>query len=404
MNILYVNSTMFSPQRRTNFELMIIKELQKRGHDVTIVTADLDPPYFQYKQNKQSYDNQQMSTEVINEPIIVDGIPTFVLHSSLPLLGTYCPNASKLAKKIIENYDIMHIGHWYHHPGIAFSKVAFEYKIPYVFSAYATLQPENQNYKKWQKWLINKLYTEKMISGASGFHAVRNLETMAYIKMGADSRKIHLIEPAIAPETFEIKKQTNIFSRIGIDKERNQYLLYLGRIAKRKRIDLIISAFAKLHENNKKIILIIAGSGSKSDELEIKQLIHKLGIEENVKLTGLVIGNEKLELLESAKLFIHTSYGDTHPVAVEEALTMGVPVVITNCDMPEVTEYEAGVIIEPDVDSIYQTLIKMLENENRLSVFSKNAKKLVSEKYLVKDQVKKYECMYLDAIKNKIQI
>ena len=71
---------------------------------------------------------------------------------------------------------------------------------------------------------------------------------------------------------------------------------------------------------------------------------------------------------------------------------------------PEVVEYEAGIIVEPDVSSIYQALVKMLEDENKLSIFSKNAKKLVNEKYLLKDQVKKYENMYLNAIKNNPQI
>jgi len=404
MKILYVNSGMNFEMRRTSVELMIIKELQKTGHTITIISTDINP-YSGGTQSKRIYDNQQMSTETIDEPIDIDGIPVYVLHCSLPAsLGSYCPNASSLAKKIIKNYDVVHIASWYHHPAIVFSKIAFEYKVPYVLSAYAALQPENRSHKKIQKWFFDHLYTKKMIHRASGFHSVGDLETDAYIGLGADSRKIYRIDPAIAPETFEIKERTNIFSRIGVDREHNQYLLYLGRIIERKRIDLIIRAFAKLLENKKNIILVIAGYGTKSYELKIKQLIRELRIEENVKFAGLVLGNEKLELLESAKLLVHTPSGDIHPLAVEEALTMGIPVVITNCDMPEVTEYEAGMIVEPDVSSISQTLIKMLEDENKLSIFSKNAKKLVNEKYLLKDQVKKYESMYLNAIKNNPQI
>ena len=390
--------------RQTSVELMIIKELQKMGHDITIISTDINP-YSGRTQNKRIYDNQQMSTEIIDEPIDIHGIPVFVLHCSLPAsLGVYCPNASNLAKKIIKNYDVIHIASWYHHPGIVFSKIAFEYKVPYVFSAYATLQSENRSHKKIQKWLFDHLYTKKMIYRASGFQSVGDLETEAYIKLGADSRKIYRIDPAIAPETFEITERTNVFSRMGVDREHNQYLLCLGRIVERKRIDLIIRAFAKLVKNKKKLILVIAGSGAKSYERKIKQLIHELRIEENVKFAGLVLGNEKLELLESAKLLVHTASGDIHPLAVEEALTMGIPVVVTNCDMPEIAEYQAGIIVEPDINSIHQALIKMLEDENKLSIFSKNAKKLVNEKFLLKDQVKKYESMYLNAIKNKPQI
>ena len=402
MKILYVTSGINFELRRTSVELIIIKELQRIGHQITIISTDINP--YSGDVNKTVH-NSEPSTEKIEKPIEIDGIPVYVLHCSLPMsLGGYCPNASKLAKKIIQNYDVIHIASWYHHPATVFSKIAFENKIPYVISAFAALQPENRSYKSIQKWFFDNIYTKKLIRQASGFHSVGNLETRAYIGLGADPNNIYRIDTAIALEHFVIKKQTKILTNLGINKEHNPYLLFLGRIVKRKRIELILNAFSKILENNKNLILVIAGYGTKSYELKLKQLVRTLKIEDNVKFAGLVLGNEKLQLLESAKLLVHTAIGDIHPLAVEEALAMGIPVVITDCDMPEVNEYKAGIIVSPNIDSIHEALTSLLDYKNKLDVFSKNAKKLVAEKYLVRDQAKKYESMYSNVVKNKPQI
>ena len=163
---------------------------------------------------------------------------------------------------------------------------------------------------------------------------------------------------------------------------------------KRKRIELILNAFSKVHQKNKKIFLVIAGSGTESYENELKQLTKSLEIEENVKFAGLVLGDEKLDLLESAKILIHTASGDIHPLAVEEALTMKVPVVVTDCDMPEIEKYNAGTIVEPEIDSLSDAILELIENEEKYTAMTNNAKQLVDEEYLVEKQVKKYEQMY----------
>ncbi|MDE2589166.1 MAG: glycosyltransferase, partial [Patescibacteria group bacterium] len=232
MKILYVNFAMDFIARKKNFEIMIIKELQKLGHQITIVITDLDTSL---RSNTRFSDLNQKSIEAIENPIEMEGIPVFVLHSSLPRLGMYCPNATKFARSIIKNYDLVHIANAYHHPGIVFSKIAHEYNIPYVFSAYATLQPETRSYKKRQKCLIDKLYTKKMLRHASALHSVGELETQEYIKFGADAKKIFRIDPAISLENFEIKQRTDIFNKIRLEKD-DEYLLFLGRIDKRKKI------------------------------------------------------------------------------------------------------------------------------------------------------------------------
>ncbi|MGI0011642.1 MAG: glycosyltransferase, partial [Nitrosopumilaceae archaeon] len=378
-------------------ELLNIKELQELGHHVSIVTADVAPYIVDMK--KEIGKGKSLTFQE-DKPTEIFGIPVYVLRCTIPQMGWYCPRANRLAKKIVANYDVIHIRNWYHHLAIVFYKAARQYGIPFVFTAHGTMDPvARKKYMRRTKWMIDNLYTKKMIRDAAALHSLGESETKEFIRLGAEPQKIFRIDLGVLLKDFEIKERTDILDRLGVNRENKPYLLFLGRINKKKGIELLLESFARLNYQN--LTLVIAGSGDKSYEQKIRQLVRHLGVESSVKFAGSVFGNEKSQLLESAKIFVLTSYSDIHPVAVEEALAMGVPVLITkNCDFPEVEEYDAGILVEPNVDSIYQGLAKMINDENKLLAFSKNAKKLVSEKFLFEGKVKKYEEMYRYAIEH----
>ena len=79
---------------------------------------------------------------------------------------------------------------------------------------------------------------------------------------------------------------------------------------------------------------------------------------------------EKTELLNSAKLFVVTSYSDVHTTTAIEAMAVGIPVVITKAsDFPEIDLYEAGFTVESSQESIYNAIVKLLDNEEKIQVF-----------------------------------
>jgi len=383
--------------RGFNDSLLNIIELRKLGHDVSWVTCDVTPVV---KDMKKKIENNTLLPFQEDVPTEILGIPTYVLHVTIPQLAWYCSGARRLARKIVGNYDVVHIRNWYDHLSLVFSKVAYEYNVPYVFTAHGTLHPEaRKRYMRRAKWLVDQLYTKKMLLRAAVLHSTGQSEEEEFIKVGAKEQKIFRIYPCIILDDFKIKKRTDILERLDIDKNTKPYILFLSRVDKKKGIELLLEAFAKL--NRKNLCLVIAGSGHKSYEQKIRRYVRDLGLENSVKFAGFVLDDKKLQLLESAKIFVLPSYSDVHPKAITEALTMGIPTLVTkNCDFPEVEEYEAGLVVEANVDSIYRGLVKILSDENRLNSFSNNAKKLVSERFVYDGKVKEYEEMYKYAIEN----
>jgi glycosyltransferase involved in cell wall biosynthesis len=377
--------------------LRIAKTLQQMGHEITIVTTDGDP--FDSKENSlMYYETRKKLLDNKNSNLEINGIKVYSIHCMLSSLGMYSPNAKKLAKKIVKDFDVIHVYSWYHHIGFIFSKIAKKNKIPLFISMWGTLQPDAHKFHKYKKTFADIIYTKNSIKHATGLHSIGDSETNEYLKWGCDPKKIHYIDNGVIMEDFEIKKATQILKKIHL--ENSEFLLYVGRIHEKKGIELLIDSFSKISKDFKDIFLVIAGTGNKEYVKKLKDLIDSAGLNKKIIFVGFVSHDEKLELLKNAKIFILTSYSDIHPRAIQEALTMGLPVICTRvCDYPEIDQYEAGINVELDVNSIYDAIKNLLENQKTLNLFSKNAKKLINEKFLLIDQVKKFEKIYQKSLK-----
>ena len=151
------------------------------------------------------------------------------------------------------------------------------------------------------------------------------------------------------------------------------------------------------------IVIISKGISNKPIIPNIKNAAIKFGttpINDNVRFTGFISEDAKLELFESAKLHVVTSRSDVHTTTAIESLAMGTPVIITKAsDFPELDEYKAGITVDLDSNSVYNAVEKLLNDEEKLREYSKNAKKLVNEKFLLKNKFKEYENMFEQVIK-----
>ena len=75
------------------------------------------------------------------------------------------------------------------------------------------------------------------------------------------------------------------------------------------------------------------------------------------------------------------------------------PVIITEiCDYPEVKVYDAGLIVDENINQITDAILNVVNNDERLREMSENAKRLVLERFQLKIQIKKYDEMYKDVI------
>ncbi|MBN2064175.1 MAG: glycosyltransferase, partial [Sedimentisphaerales bacterium] len=160
-----------------------------------------------------------------------------------------------------------------------------------------------------------------------------------------------------------------------------RFILFLGRIAKVKGLDILIKAFANMDRSLSDLILVVAGPDEDGYLSSVKQIVADSGLNGRVIFTGSVSGNTKRYLLKNARLFALTSYGEGLPMAVLEAMACSVPVLITHpCNIPEVARCHAGMVVEPQVSAIIAGLNYLLLQADKQQM-GENGKKLVAEKF-----------------------
>jgi glycosyltransferase involved in cell wall biosynthesis len=399
MKILFINFNIGGFAGDTPQAQFIIKGLQELGHEVLFVVTDGEAFYFDEQKMKSYAPVRQKLLNSRNKIVEINGINVLPVHCITNKFGLYCPSAAKVARQIIKDYDIVYATNWYYHLGMVFSKIAHECNTPFVICAMASLQEKaKKTNASLQKSIADKIYTKQMVSHAAGFHSMGGTETDVYIQWGADPKKIYRIDHGLVLDNFKIKKRTRIIERIGLDKN-SRYVLFVGRIDPKKGVELLLHAFSKLIKTHEDVILVLSGTGADYYVNKMKDLVNQLDVGKNVKFTGFVSEEEKLELMELTKLFILTSHSDIHPMATVEALAMSVPLILTkSCDFPEIDEYKAGILVDEKVDSVLNALLRMLGDEDILSEFSQNAKKLMMDKFLLSKNIKEYEEMFLDVI------
>ncbi|WP_291423290.1 glycosyltransferase family 4 protein [Deinococcus sp.] len=129
-----------------------------------------------------------------------------------------------------------------------------------------------------------------------------------------------------------------------------QRVLYLGRVKKYKRVDLLVRAVASLRGRFPQIFLDIAGDGDARPELE--DLVRELGLQENVKIHGFVDDAQKEALLAVATVFAQPSMHEGWGISVIEANAYGCPAVAY--DVPglrvAVQDGVTGILAQNDQD------------------------------------------------------
>jgi len=140
-------------------------------------------------------------------------------------------------------------------------------------------------------------------------------------------------------------------------------LLYVGRLAPEKNLDMLLHAFKRISQSTDDTYLVVAGSGSSASAL--RRRVKHLGIEERTLFTGFV-GRTRLDPLYAASdLFLFPSVTETQGLAVGEALAAGTPCIVVNGGgAPEAIRNGLnGFVVENDPAQMAGYALRLLEDE-----------------------------------------
>lgn len=159
-----------------------------------------------------------------------------------------------------------------------------------------------------------------------------------------------------------------------IEKFSNPTILYLGRIKKYKRVNLLLNIFPKIVEKVPRTRLIIAGWGTEASHLA--DLIMMGPLRKKISLVGPVSNKEKLALLSKSWLFVNPSIGEGWSMAVIEANLYGTPAVSFNVSgLTESIQNGKTGLLANDQEDLIEKICMILKENNLREKLSKNAMK-----------------------------
>lgn len=142
-------------------------------------------------------------------------------------------------------------------------------------------------------------------------------------------------------------------------------ILYVGRLAPEKNIEMLVEAFGRMRQE---ALLQIVGEGPLHDSLRRSR-------DERVRALGLMHGQELSTTYASADVFAYPSRTDTFGNAVLEAMSSGLPAVVMDEGGPKeiVTDGHDGFVVS-DADTMRQRLEQLISDERLRRRMGRNAR------------------------------
>lgn len=178
--------------------------------------------------------------------------------------------------------------------------------------------------------------------------------------------------------------------------EREDWVLYVGRLVWRKGVHVLVKA-AEILEERFRCRVLIAGEGY----LERYLRLLSSGLR-SVELVGGVGEQRKVELYSKAKLLALPSLGgESFGVVLIEAFASATPVVASRVGgIPEVVDSGInGFLVDPgNPVQLAVAIGEVLSDDNLWRTLSRNARKKAVEKYSIEVVGKLYEQAYQEAL------
>lgn len=372
---------------------MLQKSLIKKGHEVYIVTVN--PENMSYKYDEDDH--------IIRIP----GIPVGIYDYRLT--GIYPIRAINKIKKW--NLDIIH-SHTEFGIGTFARIIAKQLKIPLVHT-YHTMYEDYVHYitkghfdkssKKIVEYLT-KFYCDKTTSEL----IVPSTKTYKLFKEKYKiDKNVHIVPTGVEVERFYVEnknqKEVNIIKKELNIKKDDFVILYVGRLAQEKNIELLIKAQVEISKKNKKCKLVIVGSGP--DYEKYIKMVHDLKITNHVIFTNAIPWEEMPNYYHIASIFVTASQTETQGLTVIEAMAASLPVVCIEDESFQnvVSDHINGRIFH-DQKEYEQIILKLSKDEISLRQMVRKAREtsdLHSLKYYAESILDVYNSAIIKNQKNR---
>jgi glycosyltransferase involved in cell wall biosynthesis len=388
MNILYISQ--FFTNRSGGGEAVIYNlamAMHKRGHQVNVICQRL--------KDHKSEDTglKGLSIDRIEPQVEYAGETSRSISNNMLFILNTTIRGMKVIKK--NRVELIHAN--FYGPAIAGSILSRFYNIPLVKTVHHIYIPEYwKQYREKNRApyyssvagrLFQKLYLMTPVDRIHSVSAATSTDLHQYgIKWPMQ----------IIPNGIDISEYDNYF-----ENEYAQYILFIGRLVFHKNLEVVIDSFVEVQARFPSSKLIIVGTGPM--EAELRAMVARLGLKDNIQFAGGIDHKEKLELLSKCTAVVLPSLVEGFGLVLLEAFAMRKPVLVSNIGaLPEmVNEGFDGYILPPyDSHEWSEKILLLLSDQLMCKSMGERGRQKVEKKYNINYISGLMESLYLEVKSN----
>lgn len=142
------------------------------------------------------------------------------------------------------------------------------------------------------------------------------------------------------------------------------YLLYVGRLEKKKNVGNLIKAFASVKAQHPDLELVLAGGGG-NYFVQVKAIIDQFKLTKEIVLTGYLPEKDLPEIFSAATVFLFPTLYEGFGLPIIQAQASGVPVITANFDPQKEVAGGAAILVDPRQPAeIAQAIDQLLTDQN----------------------------------------
>lgn len=351
---------------------------QKMGHEVTLLIG------WDYTYGKpdmiEGVDTHIIKTKKKNiHQSTAQGMLSFVLK------GTW--EIRKMTSQ--KHYDMIQ---FYFSVPTGILKYGIRNNVPYVISLRGMDIPGFRKDKYKILSMLTRKINRAVVKGAAAVTSL-SMEAGRYFTEFSPETHITVIPNAVDYEQYCPKQ---------IYRDKITRFVAVSRLTEFKNLDLMIKAFAEIHDNYPDVILDIYGEGREREKLQ--QLIVDLEADAYVTLQGYADRAKLIEVLPQYDVFSLMSIGDSFGIVFIEAMSVGLPIICAKAGGPIeiIKDGETGLFASPDDLEDTKRVIKYcIEHPDKMREFGCNGRKVVEKEYSRENVARQHIDLYKSLLDQK---
>lgn len=281
----------------------------------------------------------------------------------------------------VKHYDLIHTNAIFSYATLPAYWACQKERIPYIVTPRGMLEPWALSYKAWKKRFYYCLLEKPALNRSHAMQMLASTEAEGTKSLNLKTPLV-IVPNGIHRQDFETLTNPELFYQQFPDTRHKTLILFLGRVDPKKGLDLLATAFGKVHFQFPQTHLIIAGPDNVGFLPTAKSYFAQTDCLGAVTFTGMLTGDLKYSALAAATAYVAPSYSEGFSMSVLEGMASGLPCVITTgCNFPEAAEAQAAHVVAIDAEAITNALMKCLQHPQEAVEMGTRARQLIFEQY-----------------------